>query len=134
MIEPWVTYYIGTVFEPHGRGPRYDCWGLVVDVMARHYGVVLPDARESYPDDLAGPDAARAIAEGMPIVAASEVDRDNSRSGDLVLMRMQGLPRHIGVHVGDHYVLHIDWGVQCVCQHDSSAHLRRRVVGYYRID
>ncbi len=39
----WVQDYVGLPYLAGGRGPAWDCWGLVVEVYKNELGVQLPD-------------------------------------------------------------------------------------------
>lgn len=92
----WANHYIGKPWEAGGRGPEsYDCYGLVAEVQARHFGRQLPLVDGIEPTDQ------RAVAQAMaradyragwvPIPMAERAE------GDLVLMAHARHPSHIGV-------------------------------------
>lgn len=111
------TPYIGLPWEPMGRGPAYDCWGLARLVLEREFGWVLPSYQY-------GNDPSEAIAEG--IVHFVPVDRP--QAGDLALHTN---PLHIGVMVDHDRMLHITHG-KASCVERVSSIRRRRVAGFYR--
>lgn len=132
VTATWVREYIGAPFEPFGRGPAYDCWGLARAVLAERAGKTLPDFGDLYSCQLGSPEVVAAIAEGAPVVNAQQVETPELY--DLALIRLRGLPRHIGVYVGGGCVLHINRGTNAVCERADSPTLKSRIMGWYRID
>lgn len=44
-LMEWVNNYLFTRYENHGRGPDvFDCWGLVRDVLHKHFSTPLLDS------------------------------------------------------------------------------------------
>jgi len=113
-----VARYLGLPWEPMGRGPGYDCWGLARLVLAEQFGWFLPSYQY-------GDDPSEAIAEGI-----QHFERvDSPQPGDLALHEK---PLHIGVMVGPDRMLHITHG-KTACVERVSAIRRRRVAGYFRL-
>jgi cell wall-associated NlpC family hydrolase len=80
--------YLGAPYVSGGRGPKaFDCSGLSWFVYRQH-GIELPDT--SYKQSRAG----------------RKVDRDELRPGDLVFFRSGRKVDHVGVYVGDGYMVH----------------------------
>lgn len=48
MIPEWVGKWIGLSYADKGRGPAYDCWGLVAAILAAEAGIALPDYASAY--------------------------------------------------------------------------------------
>lgn len=124
----WVAPWVGLAFEDRGRGPAaFDCWGLARAVIHARFGVLLPswDEYEST-DDVS--QMAQAVARAKfvlrPIGQPSE--------GDLVLLRAQGRPTHVGVLAGDGWFLHTLRGVGSAVERLDSLAWSRRVEGFYR--
>jgi cell wall-associated NlpC family hydrolase len=80
--------FLGTPYVSGGRSPKgFDCSGLVWYVYRKN-GVELPDT--SYKQARAG----------------KHVDRDDMVPGDLVFFRSGRKIDHVGLYVGDGYMIH----------------------------
>jgi cell wall-associated NlpC family hydrolase len=80
--------YLGTPYKSGGRSPKgFDCSGLVWYVYRQH-GIELPDT--SYKQSQAG----------------RRVDRDELAPGDLVFFRSGRRVDHVGLYVGDGFMIH----------------------------
>ncbi len=113
-----VTPYLGLEWAPMGRGPAYDCWGLVRLVLAREFGRDVPSYQY-------GDDHTDAVAAGIDLF----YQVDDPRPGDVVLFTR---PLHVGLLVQPSQMLHIT--------HDKDSRVERigairtrRATGYYRL-
>jgi len=50
----WLNEWIGRPYRFGGRGPEYDCYGLVMAVYRAHHGIDLPDWIDIERSDLIG--------------------------------------------------------------------------------
>jgi len=132
-LPAWVRTYIGAEFEPQGRGPRYDCWGLCMAVLHEQFGKTLPGFEDAYSCRLGGDEVAKAITDGIPVVGALPVSYSAAQPGDIVLVRLIGRAMHTGVYVGSGALLHINKGINAVCEDLASPRLRNRIIGFYRV-
>lgn len=48
MIPAWVGAWVGREYSDKGRGPRYDCWGLVRAILSAERGISLPSYADAY--------------------------------------------------------------------------------------
>jgi cell wall-associated NlpC family hydrolase len=95
MMAHWINEYIGIPWESGAKGPgSYDCFGLVQAVMARHYGVAVPDV-DVDPESLL--QIVRAIKKHKGWAAWERIDRPED--GAMVKMCRQSDPNHVGVFV-----------------------------------
>lgn len=128
----WVNRFIDIPFKVGGRDfDGCDCWGLFALVSREVCGVELPDyggvvwAPEA--DDAAvARDAARHASLFAP------VDPTHARAGDGLLLRMAGVPMHVGVVVCPGWMLHVEHGVGAVLEQYDAMQWKRRVLGIYR--
>jgi len=124
--------FIGIPYRDGGRDyTGADCWGLVWLYYRDELGVDLPPLAGAYQND----DRKRISQltdETMPLVGARKVDVPID--GDIVLMRMRGMPTHVGVYVSPGMVLHTHRRTDSVIQRIDSLSLRSRIEGYYRVD
>lgn len=129
MIEAWVAPYVGLEFEDHGRGPRYDCWGLVRTILAEHYGVSAPDFGSVYTSTEDRDTVSQAFTNGP---ADEWVKVDHGQEGDVVILLVAGKPMHCGLVVGPNTMLHARPKTgSCIENYDRPA-WNRRVEGFYR--
>lgn len=104
-----------------------DCWGLARLYYRGMLGIELPDHDEVLRSD-----------EGA--VAKAFVDEkqhwkqttDEVRCGDLILIRLDGVARHVGVCVGPGLMLHTDYGFASQVERYGSLKWGKRIVGFFR--
>ncbi len=93
----WTQKWIGAPFADKGRGPAYDCWGLLWAVLRVQFGVEVP----SYPGvsgEMDNRDQVKELFEApAELERWEEVPAGQERPGDGVLIRMRrrlpgGLP------------------------------------------
>lgn len=129
MIPAWVDKYVGLPFADHGRGPEYDCWGLVRHVLLEQFGLVLPDYGSTYSstnDKMTLPDAFRnGLAEEWRKV-------QDPHEGDIIILNLAGRPMHCGILVGDGCMLHARPTTGSVVESYERLAWIRRVDGFYR--
>lgn len=136
-MKHWVFNYVGKPFEDGGRGPdSYDCWGLVVSVYGRVYGIDLPTYGEVSANDLLA--AARCMS--MDSVCSPWRAVTEPEEPDVALLagyapdgkRLRRLPVHVGVVVSTNQLLHVESGINTVLVPLTHLSVRHRVLGYYR--
>jgi cell wall-associated NlpC family hydrolase len=122
--------FVGLPYADKGRGPTYDCWGLLQAVMRELRGIELP----SYSDRYVTADDRKALA----ALIADELDPwDEIASGqeqafDAVLMREGRFPRHVGIVTEPGRLLHVSAGETSIIERYREGPLKHRVVGFYR--
>lgn len=135
MIPAWVGDYIGLPFLARGRGENgsYDCWGLLRHVLAEQRGINLPSLADRYDSTLVKNAAqmAQVIAHEsarawLPVTAGHE------ETFDVIEMRINGHPMHVGLVVARGLMLHIEDGCESVIENYHSAKWRHRVTGFWR--
>lgn len=120
--------YVGLPFADHGREGGFDCWGLVRHVLRCERGLLLPDYGDRYAryDDPASVE--RAIDAGLheqwQRVAQPQV-------GGLVIFRIAGLPRHVGLVVDTDRFLHMPSRETSCVERLSSPMWAKRIEGFY---
>jgi cell wall-associated NlpC family hydrolase len=138
----WTQKWIGAPFADKGRGPAYDCWGLLWAVLRVQFGVEVP----SYPGvsgEMDNRDQVKELFEApAELERWEEVPAGQERPGDGVLIRMRGQPWHVGVVAGDGMMLHIRDirdaagnllpGSDACLEDYRSSKWRRRILGFYR--
>lgn len=132
-IPSWAADYIGLPFKEHGRDRSgLDCWGLVRLVYDERYGIQLPSLVERYDNTLArnalqlGAVVADVAQDWVPVPAGQE------REGDVIVLRYNRHPMHVGLVLDKGMMLHVEHGIDTTfCCYDSLRY-RRSVTGFYR--
>jgi cell wall-associated NlpC family hydrolase len=107
-----------------------DCWGLVRLVLAERFGLEVPSYAEGY--DTVG-DRRRIAALIVEHEAAwLRIEPGRAHPGDVVLLRLRGLPVHVGVVAARGWMLHVEPKVGCVLERFDGLEWRNRVLGVYR--
>lgn len=117
---------IGVPFAYGGRGPdTYDCYGLLIE-LHRRQGMDIPDYRSS--SDV------RVISDSMRESIHNGVWRQKKMTevdvGDVLLLRVKGLPCHVGMVVGKDRFIHTWEGVGGVLTERTSL-WKSRIIGIY---
>lgn len=135
MIPAWAGKWIGHPYADHGRGPSYDCWGLVRAVLAAEAGITLPD----YADAYTAANDRLSVASAVELGLADGWKRvELQQAFDLLILRIMGRPWHCGLIVAPGLFLHVPppdkqgrQMLSCIERLDSP-HWSRRIEGIYR--
>lgn len=114
---------IGTPFEYGGRGQTLDCYGLIMELYRRDFGIEIPDYGST-------PDAG--LAQSRMITAAFNWQRiENPEPGAVLLIKCGKYVRHVGYVVEDDMFYHT-WeksgGVVC----EPLDVWKAKIVGIYK--
>lgn len=99
MIADW----IGKPYKNKGRGPAYDCWGLVRAILMAERGITLPD----YADAYTAADDQRSVSQAVQAGLAygwAQVDRP--QAFDLLILRIAGRPWHCALMANNRQFIH----------------------------
>lgn len=130
---------IGVPFEYGGRGPDlYDCYGLLME-LHRRQGKIIPDYR-STSDSQVVAETMRAsienkvwIAKWLKESAADKPPFSLMQPGDVLLLKIKGLPCHVGMVVEPDKFVHTWEGVGSVLTERISL-WRQRILGIYKFN
>jgi len=131
MIPEWTNKYIEIPFLEHGRTPDgVDCWGLVYLIYNLEYNIKLPSYKEGYEttNDL---ESICGLIDGER-GAWYEYPLGSERIGDVILLSIGGVNRHVGIIVGDNYMLHIMHGTEVTLEIYTNLRWANRNAGIYR--
>ncbi len=128
MAPGWCLQYVGLPFGDKGRGPTYDCWGIVREVLRRERGLDLPDYTGEYASSGDRISVSAAVTEGC----RSWTKVQAAQVFDVAILRLAGRPWHCGLVVADDWMLHTLSGVGSVLERLSSPVWRNRIEGFYR--
>jgi cell wall-associated NlpC family hydrolase len=134
MIAPWAAQYVGLRFKANGRCREdggIDCYGLVRLVLLEQYGIELPRYDGSHTGPVWEP-IVDAVDRGL--VDWEPLKPGEARIGDGLVVRLRGLPLHVGVVVdmAPLTMLHCYDGVDACCQRLDGPLWKPRVIGAYR--
>jgi len=127
-----VRHLVGARYGNRGRGPDYDCYGLVLAAGAA-LGREYPDYLDGYAMSDEGPQAAVTIvcATGGPRSPWQRVPVLAAGAGDVIVFRVGKFACHVGLYLGDGSFIHALAG-----RNVSIERLRgdweRRMAGVYR--
>ncbi len=130
-VPIWAGRYIGLPFTEHGRDRGgIDCWGLVRLVLLEQFNISLPSLANEYRRTA---DAAR-IADLMTreIPLWQGIDAAHARCGDVIVLRLQGRPMHVGLVLGDGQMLHVEQGIDSAIEKYRGSRWQDRIYGFYR--
>jgi cell wall-associated NlpC family hydrolase len=140
-IDPpdWIAPWIGLPYGDLGRGPAFDCWGLVREVVGMEFGVWLPSYDGRYADThenaqlaaLLESESARwqriAVADRRRLVRLA-----TEQPGDCLLFRQARLAGHVAVVAGGGWMVHIEEGLHSVTERYDEQPWAVRLIGIYR--
>lgn len=127
----WWLNYVGLPFADRGRDALngFDCWGLVRQVYSTRLGIELPSYDDDYADTLKAAEICAAIekhSQGWTTVTG------DVQEYDLIILRMRGVPMHVGIVTREGYMLHSLDGMGVVHHKYNSMAWSDRIVGFIR--
>lgn len=131
----WWNDYVGIPFVERGRDASgLDCWGLVKLAYEEIRGISLPSYEWVYQDvEADAKDISGAII-NQSAMFWHNVTAPTSREFDVIIMRMRGLPMHVGLVTKPRHMLHCIEGSGTVHECFDSDKWRNRIVGFVRYD
>jgi|GEM_PF-301356 len=114
-LPAWVAHYVGLPFVDLGRDRAgLDCWGLVRLVGAERFGVQMPAWDGRYPD--CERRHMRAMEGHVKAVLPAFERISPPDAGDIVLVKVGGLPVHVGIVVAPGWMLHAEFGCDSIAE------------------
>lgn len=133
-VPVWVKDYVGIPFVAHGRAKDgADCWGLVRIILHDQFGIMLPIYADGYEDTSDRQGMARTIQSACvsgPFVRLDEATQ--TQAGDIIVLRLRGVPLHVGVVAGDGIMLHVHAGTDACLEDYTTQKWCHAVLGFYR--
>ena len=102
----------------------YDCWGIVREFYKRHFKTDLE--QYLYKDPNNHKEISKLIIKESPNYRKVL----NPRFGDIILMRLYGLPAHLGIYIDENKILHTTDKTGSIV--DSFQYWEKRILGFYR--
>jgi cell wall-associated NlpC family hydrolase len=122
--------FVGLAYADKGRGPSFDCWGLVMAVYRDLRAIELPSYSQAYASSADRVAIAALIAGELD--PWLQIDAGREQSFDCVLMREGRFERHVGIVTTPSRLLHISAGITSRIEPYRSGPLKRRVTGFFR--
>ena len=116
------------------RGSSYDgcnCWGLVRLWKREQMGQELPSYEELY-TDTEDEEAAKLINQVKEEDQWVRLEPGQEEPGDVILLRIKGLPWHVGIVASKNKMLHVERGAESVIEPYNGLKWNKRVIGFYR--
>jgi cell wall-associated NlpC family hydrolase len=130
-MNNWANKFVGLPFLPNGRDENgLDCWGLVVKVYEDQLGIKLPQMDGAYESEDAI--SLRRISVKMKEESQRWVRSVVPQIYDVALMRWGSIPCHVGICIGNGYLLHIERKTLSCIQRLTDIDIQPRIVGYFR--
>lgn len=130
----WWNKYIGAGFQEKGRGPDFfDCWGLLKHIYQYDHpkAFILPGYEELYESTSDRDTLGRVIFDerqkGWAEVPAPQ-------EFDAILLRMRGVPMHVGIVTRAGHMLHCAHGIGAVHERFDSMRWSSKVLGFFRYE
>lgn len=120
--------FLGLPFADKGRGPAYDCWGLVRHYLWHATGVLLPDYGHLYATHEDHGQVTDGIKAGLVEGWTKSV---KPVLNGLVIFKIAGQPWHIGVVVSRDRFLHIPPGETSCTERFADPRWINRIEGFY---
>lgn len=140
-VPSWVDSYVGIPYREGGRGDgEFDCWGLVRLISEEVFGNALPP----FEDRLwTGTINQRDLGAWMSETAREykavwlpehgrECLPSVCRAGDVVLLRVNGVPVHVGIIAQWPWIVHTEISQDSCVESLEGLRWSRRLVGVYR--
>jgi len=133
MLKRWPATYIGAEFEDKGRGPKYDCFGLVREVLQKEFQITLPSYTGEYST---AHELAQAWVHEEVQLLCQALDGFQkvtlAIAGDVVMFKIGKHLNHCGVMINHEEFLHIQRGTHACLNYITDftwVHIRE---GFYR--
>lgn len=130
----WASRYLGKQFEVKGRGPeRFDCWGLLKYVYEHDHPrrIILPGYEEFYTDTDDKDGISAAIFDNRQERWREVTD---PQPFDAILLRMLGVPMHVGIVTKPGFMIHCAIGMNTVHEKYTGLRWANKVMGFFRYE
>jgi cell wall-associated NlpC family hydrolase len=132
MLPSWVSRYVGIPFVSGGRDfAGCDCYGLIRLVLSEEFGLRLPALASTY-DACCTAEISPMFDAYVPLLQGERIAAPEA--GAVAVIRVRGLPSHVGVFVDGEYILHTLHKIGAHCTRIGSGFLRGGLEGIYRVD
>lgn len=127
-----VNKYIYIPFKEKGRDEwGCDCWGLVRYIYQKERGIELPSYLEDYQTTSDSESISGKISNEKKL-HWQDIKHGKEQVFDVVLLRMLGLPMHVGLVTQKGYMLHTSRESGTCHVKYNNIQWEKRVLGFYR--
>jgi cell wall-associated NlpC family hydrolase len=125
--------YIGIPWESGGRDKTksLDCWGIVWSIYNDLYKIPLPSLSDIHVAN-GVEETSLAISEVYPSIYKDFYVPDVAMEGDIIMLRVQGQPIHIGVCISRDKMIHTTIQTGCITERFTNRTWLSRIEGIYR--
>lgn len=127
----WYNNYIRIPFLDKGRTEKgADCWGLARIIYKNRLNIELPSflAYENTRDSNSINNLYRNHYKNW-----ESVEKGNEKEYDIIVFRMMGVPCHIGIVIGDGYMIHcLEGSGTIISNYKKDQQWFRKIEGIYR--
>ena len=117
-FQEYLHNIIGKSYE------QLDCWGIVKDFYKNIYDIDLPEFYTERPQNT------KIVHEMITNERPLFNQVKTPKIGNVVLMKVLGVPVHLGIYIGESKILHTTKKTGCIIENESSFG-KRRIEGYY---
>lgn len=126
----WWNKYVGTKFAEKGRSAEgVDCWGLVCLIYKNELGIDLPHYLECYNSTNDTQLLAKLIDDESK---AKWVEQTTPKEFDVLVLKVDGLPFHVGIYTHDRKFIHCEKGFNTVVSKLDSMRWVGKMTGVFR--
>lgn len=126
----WASKYIQIPFGEKGRDHNScDCWGLACIVYKEERGIILPSYTEVY-ESTNDREILRQTIKSESNQFWQQVKKPEPF--DMVLLKMRGIPMHVGIVIDNNNMLHCLKGVGTAIERFNSIKWQSNVMGFWR--
>lgn len=130
----WWSPYIGIPFEEKGRDlDGFDCWGLFKWIYQHHHPnkIILPGYESLYESTNDRDELGDIIFDQTQ---KHWHEHDKGLEFDAIILRMRGVPMHVGIVTKPGHMLHCALGVGTVHEPYTGTRWKDKVLGFYRYE
>ncbi len=133
MLRRWPNKYIGIEYQDKGRGPKYDCLGLVRAILMNEFNIAIPSFAETY--QTADEYRQLWVREELNLLCGDAGGFDKvelPEEGDVILFKTGKFVNHCGVMYDHEQFVHIQRGKHACLGRIDDLEWKNKIEGYYR--
>lgn len=130
----WWNKYLPCPFKEKGRSlDGFDCWGLFKHIYKNDHPdqIILPGYEELYDNTNQREELSDVIFDQTQ---KHWVEYDAGNEFDAIILRMRGVPMHVGIVTKPGFMLHCVQGVGTVHETYDGTRWKNKVLGFYRYE
>lgn len=129
----WWNEYVGVPFLERGRNlDGVDCWGLVQLILQEQFAIKVPDLLDEYYTTGDAEHNQQIVLNQEAEWRADWQQVSEAKEGDIVVLRVNGLPVHVGLVIQPGMFIHCWRKANTTIESYRSAHWTNRVDSFWR--